>query len=111
LKQYSRALQKAPTNDVLFTNRALCKIKLKKFDEAASDAREAIELSPINVKGHYLLGQALLHINRYDDSLKSLQTVSKFTIHLNKSYVDKIQTHELIFKGAKTGNGSEAQFW
>ena len=110
MKQYSRALQKAPTNDVLFTNRALCKIKLKKFDEAASDAREAIELSPINVKGHYLLGQALLHINRYDDSLKSLQTVSKFTIHLNKSYVDKIQTHELIFKAQKLATDQRRNF-
>ena len=51
LKQYSKAIQKAPTNDVLFTNRALCKIKLKKFDDACADAREAIQLSQINVKG------------------------------------------------------------
>ena len=76
LKQYSKAIQKAPTCDVLFTNRALCKIKLKKFDDACIDAREAISLSSISVKGHYLLGQALMHLCRYDDALKSLQTVS-----------------------------------
>ena len=46
LKAYSRAIQKAPTNDVLFTNRALCRIKLKKFDDACGDAREAIQHCP-----------------------------------------------------------------
>lgn len=90
LKQYSRALQKAPTNDVLFTNRALCKIKMKKYDEACSDAREAIQLSPITVKGHYLLGQALLQINRYDDSLKSLQTAQKLATDQRRNFGEEI---------------------
>ena len=49
-KLYSKALQKAPNNDVLFTNRALCKMKMKKFDDAAIDAREAISLQPMSVK-------------------------------------------------------------
>ena len=49
-KIYSKALQKAPNNDVLFTNRALCKMKMKKFDDAAIDAREAISLQPMSVK-------------------------------------------------------------
>ena len=30
----------------------------------------------MSVKGHYLLGQALYQLERYDESLKSLQTVS-----------------------------------
>jgi len=90
LKQYSRAIQKAPTCDVLFTNRALCKIKLKKFDDACIDAREAISLSSISVKGHYLLGQALMHLSRYDDALKSLQTAQKLAIDQRRNFGEEI---------------------
>lgn len=90
LKQYSRAIQKAPTCDVLFTNRALCKIKLKKYDDACTDAREAIVLSQINVKGHYLLGQALMHLERYDDALKSLQTAQKLAIDQRRNFGEEI---------------------
>ena len=32
----------------------------------------------MSVKGHYLLGQALYQLERYDESLKSLQTVRSF---------------------------------
>jgi len=90
LKQYSKAIQKAPTCDVLFTNRALCKIKLKKFDDACIDAREAISLSSISVKGHYLLGQALMHLCRYDDALKSLQTAQKLAIDQRRNFGEEI---------------------
>lgn len=90
LKQYSKAIQKAPTCDVLFTNRALCKIKLKKYDDACIDAREAISLSSISVKGHYLLGQALMHLTRYDDALKSLQTAQKLAIDQRRNFGEEI---------------------
>ena len=61
---------------------------MKKFDDACIDAREAISLSSISVKGHYLLGQALMHLCRYDDALKSLQTVST-------SYPDRLRVQSL----------------
>ena len=91
LKSYSKAIQKASRNDVLFTNKALCFLKLKRFDEACSEARESIAIAPnrcefsqkinllrieFSVKGHYLLGQSLIHLERYDDAVIALQTVS-----------------------------------
>jgi len=90
LKSYSRAIQKAPTNDVLFTNRALCRIKMKKFDEAAGDAREAVQHCPNSVKGHYLLGQALLHLERFDDALASLQTAQRYATEQRKNFGEEI---------------------
>jgi len=89
-KQYSKALQKAPSNDVLFTNRALCKMKMKKFDDAAIDAREAISLQPMSVKGHYLLGQALYQLERYDESLKSLQTAQSLATDQRRNFGEEI---------------------
>jgi len=89
-KQYAKALQKAPRNDVLFTNRALCRMKMKKFDDAASDAREAVQLQPMSVKGHYLLGQALFQLERYDDSLKSLQTAQSLATDQRRNFGEEI---------------------
>ncbi|KDO24233.1 hypothetical protein SPRG_09869 [Saprolegnia parasitica CBS 223.65] len=40
----------------LYLNRALCKIKLEKWDDAEWDCDKAIELSPENVKGHFRRG-------------------------------------------------------
>lgn len=54
LKSYSKAIQKASRNDVLFTNKALCFIKLKRFDEACSEAREAIAIAPNRCEISYL---------------------------------------------------------
>ena len=56
-----------------FTNRALCHLKLKEWDLAASDCRRALDLDPNLVKGHFFLGQSLVEQNFYDDAIASLQ--------------------------------------
>ncbi|OQR91632.1 hypothetical protein ACHHYP_04519 [Achlya hypogyna] len=40
----------------LYLNRALCKVKLGKWDDAEWDCDKAIELAPDNVKGHFRRG-------------------------------------------------------
>jgi len=90
LKSYSKAIQKASRNDVLFTNKALCFIKLKRFDEACSEAREAIAIAPNSVKGHYLLGQSLVHLERYDDAVIALQTAQKYALEQHKNFGEEI---------------------
>jgi hypothetical protein len=37
----------------LYLNRALCKIKLAKWDDAEWDCDKAIELEPMNAKAHF----------------------------------------------------------
>ena len=58
---------------MLFTNRALCYLKLKKWDQASTDCRHALELDNNIVKGYYFLGQALFEQQAYDESIKYLQ--------------------------------------
>ena len=64
---------KSPSMAALFTNRALCYLKLKKWELASNDCRHALELDSNNVKGYYFLGQALLEQNMFDESIKYLQ--------------------------------------
>jgi len=46
---------------------------LKKWAQAISDCRRAIELDPNLVKAHFFLGQALLEQENYDEALASLK--------------------------------------
>lgn len=56
-----------------FTNRALCYLKLLKWDNACTDCRRALDMDPNIVKGHFFLGQALFEIGNLDEAIKHLQ--------------------------------------
>lgn len=55
-----------------YTNRALCYLKLKKWEEAVKDCRRALELDSNSVKGHYFMGEAYMEQSMYDESIKYL---------------------------------------
>ncbi|CAG9773725.1 unnamed protein product [Ceutorhynchus assimilis] len=70
---YSKAIIKNPDIAHYFTNRALCYLKLLKWDSACTDCRRALDMDPNIVKGHFFLGQALLETGNLDESIKHLQ--------------------------------------
>ncbi|EIE84691.1 hypothetical protein RO3G_09401 [Rhizopus delemar RA 99-880] len=46
IKEYTSAIIKDSSVPVYYTNRALCYLKLEKYDQVISDCRRAIELDP-----------------------------------------------------------------
>lgn len=64
---------KNPAKPTYFTNRALCHLKLKRWDQACQDCRKALDLDQTLVKGHFFLGQSLLELECYDEAIKHLQ--------------------------------------
>lgn len=56
-----------------FTNRALCHLKLKRWEAACQDSRRALDVDSALVKGHFFLGQALSEMENYDEAIKHLQ--------------------------------------
>jgi len=50
---------------------------LKKWAQAITDCRRAIELDPALVKAHFFLGQALLEQENYDEAIASLKRGNK----------------------------------
>ncbi|CRK86369.1 CLUMA_CG000084, isoform A [Clunio marinus] len=70
---YSKAIIKNPNNATYFTNRALCYIKLKKFDLACQDCRRALDMDQNLIKGHFFLGLSLMELQSYDEAIKHLQ--------------------------------------
>lgn len=64
---------KNPDVTYYFTNRALCHLKLLRWEQACTDCRRALDMDPTSVKGHYFLGQALMETENYDEAIKHLQ--------------------------------------
>ncbi|CAF1355338.1 unnamed protein product [Didymodactylos carnosus] len=60
---YTRALQLNQQEAVLYANRALCEIRLHKYDLARQDAEDALELEPKQIKYYLVLSEALLGLN------------------------------------------------
>lgn len=52
LTAYTRAIIKNSTDPSYFTNRALCHLNLKKWNQAEDDCRKALELDKKNIKVH-----------------------------------------------------------
>ncbi len=57
----------------LYTNRALCQLKLGKYQEALEDSQKALAIDPALVKGHFFRGQALIELGKLDDAIVSLK--------------------------------------
>ena len=91
LKNYYLLLQiKNPTNATYFTNRALCHIKLKKFDSACQDCRRSLDIDPSLIKGHFFLGLSLLELESYDECIKHLQRAQDLSKEQKLNFGDDI---------------------
>ncbi|PAA75023.1 hypothetical protein BOX15_Mlig019947g1 [Macrostomum lignano] len=66
---YTGAIHINSTEAVLYSNRALCEIQLRKFDLAREDAEEAIVLNPQQVKFYRILSEALYDLELYEEAV------------------------------------------
>lgn len=73
-----------------FTNRALCHLKLKKWDATCQDCRRALDMDPHLVKGHFFLGQSLLEMELYDEAIKHLQRACDLAKEQRRNFGDDI---------------------
>jgi len=87
---YSRAINRNPSIATFYTNRALCYLKLKNWDSSCDDCRHALELDPSLIKGHFFLGQALLELGHYDESIMHLQRALDLSKESKRNYGDEI---------------------
>ena len=60
---YTKAILKNPTVPHYYTNRALCFLNKKQWNQAVQDSKQALERDPSLVKGHFYLGKLSSQIN------------------------------------------------
>ncbi|KAF7825863.1 E3 ubiquitin-protein ligase CHIP [Senna tora] len=70
---YTEAITLCPNVAVYWTNRALCHRKRNDWVRVEEDCRRAIQLDNNSVKGHYMLGLALLQRQEYAKGIRELQ--------------------------------------
>ncbi|XP_004349536.1 hypothetical protein CAOG_02783 [Capsaspora owczarzaki ATCC 30864] len=90
IRRYNEAMALDPDNAKLYTNRSLCYIKLKQWDEAASDARTAIRLDKSSVKAHYYLGQGLIALGNDEEAGDVLKLATDLAVQQRLDYGDEI---------------------
>jgi len=70
---YTGAITLCPNVAVYWTNRALCYKKRSEWAKVEEDCRRAIQLDSQSVKGHYMLGLALVNSQRLSEGIKALE--------------------------------------
>lgn len=94
---------KNPENATFFTNRALCHLKLKRWEQACVDCRRALEMDQNLVKGHFFLGQSLMELNAYDEAIKHLQRAHDLGKEQKKNFGDDIALQLRIARKKRFG--------
>uniref|UniRef100_A0A8C8B3X5 TOM34 protein n=1 Tax=Otus sunia TaxID=257818 RepID=A0A8C8B3X5_9STRI len=76
VEKYSESL-KLNQECATYTNRALCYLALKQYQEAVQDCSEALRLDPKNVKALYRRAQALKELKDYKSSIADIKSLLK----------------------------------
>ncbi|PSN34119.1 E3 ubiquitin-protein ligase CHIP [Blattella germanica] len=87
---YTKAIIKNPNMPTYFTNRALCHLKMKRWEASCQDCRRALDMDANLVKGHFFLGQALLEMDNYDEAIKHLQRAKDLAREQKLNFGDDI---------------------
>lgn len=87
---YTKAIIKNPTKATYFTNRALCHLKLKRWEQSCQDCRRALDMDQNLIKGHFFLGQSLLELECYDEAIKHLQRACDLAKEQKRNFGDDV---------------------
>ena len=106
IREYSTAIIKNPKVSVYYTNRALCFLKQQTdYERVLADCEKAIDIETKSVKGHYLMGQALLELHRYNEATGHLRKAMELGLEQKVPYVEEIST---AFRKAKKASWEAA---
>ncbi|XP_049869318.1 E3 ubiquitin-protein ligase CHIP isoform X2 [Pectinophora gossypiella] len=87
---YTKAIIKNPSVATYFTNRALCHLKMKRWEATCQDCRRALDIDTNQVKGHFFLGQALVELECYDEAIKHLHRANDLAREQKLNFGDDI---------------------
>ncbi|KAM1787762.1 hypothetical protein ACFX11_038125 [Malus domestica] len=71
VNHFSEAIDLAPTNHVLYSNRSAAYASLNKYSEALADANKTVEIKPDWSKGYSRLGAAHCGLGQYNDAVSA----------------------------------------
>ena len=108
IEAYSEAICLDPQQAVFRTNRAMCYLKKEAWEKVASDCKAALALEPNSIKGHYLLGNALVEQASYEEGVHHLQQALHLCKERTVSYKDDIMRSMLKGRKRRWASGHAA---
>lgn len=73
IRYFSEAIDLAPTNHVLYSNRSAAYASLHRYAEALADGRKTVEIKPDWSKGYSRLGAAHVGLGDYEEAIAAYQ--------------------------------------
>ncbi|KAI3828881.1 hypothetical protein L1987_02992 [Smallanthus sonchifolius] len=71
IRHFTDAINLAPTNHVLYSNRSAAYASLNQYSDALSDAKKTVDLKPDWAKGYSRLGAAHHGLRQYDEAVSA----------------------------------------
>ncbi|XP_064413293.1 E3 ubiquitin-protein ligase TTC3 isoform X2 [Latimeria chalumnae] len=108
IKLYNKAIDYCPKNHLLYGNRALCFLRVHKYEKALCDGKRATVLKPDWAKGHYRFCDALFGLKEYQKALETNEKAQKLCEGNSDGHVDLVEQNIRIrsrieeLKGTKT---------
>ncbi|KAM7200255.1 DnaJ subfamily C member 7 [Rhypophila sp. PSN 637] len=101
LDKYTAALEIDPTNkgtnSKILQNRALCRIKLRQYDEAIADCEKAVSLDPTYTKARKTKANALGKAERWEDAVREWKAIQELEPE-DRNIAKEIRNAELELK-------------
>ena len=78
LDYYNKALELAPQDFLIYSNRSACYANMFQYDKALADAETCIQLNPHFTKGYQRKALAYFYQQKYEDAMKCYQEGLKY---------------------------------
>jgi len=101
IKQYTKAISKSASNSVFYINRALCNLKLQRWNDVVSDCKTGLENDAQSIKGHFFLGQAYVELEMYDEAIINLSRANDLAQQQKQNFGDEVASMLRIAKRGK----------
>nr|XP_036219310.1 RNA polymerase II-associated protein 3 isoform X2 [Bactrocera oleae] len=105
INEYSTAIDIFPEDPVYFCNRALCYLKLERYNECIEDCEQAIEIDSLSVKAYYRRMQANECLGNDMDALKDCTTVLMIEPKNKEANKSLERINERLRKNVKSAKG------
>lgn len=106
-RAYTQGLDADPTSPLcstLYANRALCNLKLQKWEQAEKDATSSIQMNRTNAKSFYRRALARKQLGNLVDAKADLDTVQVLVPGDNDSAKELLVVNKMIVERAKSEN-------
>ncbi|XP_067323439.1 sperm-associated antigen 1 [Anolis sagrei] len=110
LKKYNECIKLKPQELTIYTNRALCYLKLSQFEEAKKDCDYVLQTDGCNVKALYRRALAFKGLENYKASVDDLNKVLLIDPHIDEAKKELQETTRLLkVKNDVTDNTPQKQ--